>query len=226
VDNDFALWRALHNHYWPALYFADTRGHIRQHRFGEGDYERSERVLRQLLAEGGQDDIGDGLAVVEPRPIERSADWDNVGSPESYVGFGSVQQCASPGPVVSDTPRIFEMPARLKLNQWALSGEWTLSERAAQANVSGCRFAYRFHARDLFLVFAPPRTGASVRFRVTLDGRSPGESHGLDIDGGGNGIGADPRLYHLIRQPSPISDRDFEIEFFDTDVSVYVLTFG
>src|SRR5438093_715041 len=171
IDNDYAIWRALKNEYWPALYFVDAQGRIRHHHFGEGEYEQSERIIQQLLAEAGNSGIGHDLVSVDPRGAEAPADWSNLKSPENYVGYDRTENFASPGGAVLDKPRVYAAPARLKLNGWALSGDWTIRKPSTVLNKPNGRIAYRFHARDLHLVMGPAVPGTPVRFRVLIDGK-------------------------------------------------------
>ena len=226
VDSDHAVWRAFKNEYWPALYFVDTQGQIRHHHFGEGAYERSERVIRQLLADTGLSRAAPELVSVDGRGVEAPADWDSLKSPENYLGYQRTKNFASHGGVVVDKRHLYAIPARLRLNQWALSGSWTMEKHATVLQEANGRIAYRFHARDLHLVMGPARRGRSVRFRVLLDGRPPGAAHGTDTDAQGNGTAGEPQLYHLVRQPRPIVDRQVEIEFFDAGAEAYAVTFG
>jgi thiol-disulfide isomerase/thioredoxin len=226
IDNDYALWQAFDNHYWPALYFVDAQGQIRHHHFGEGDYQQSERVLQQLLAEAGSSEIDQELVSVDARGTEAAADWNSLQSPENYVGYARTENFTSPGGVQLDTRRVYTAPARLSLNQWALAGEWTVGNEAIVLNAAGGRIAYHFHARDLHLVMGPAVPGTSVRFRLRIDGQPPGAAHGIDVDDQGNGTVTEQRLYQLIRQPQPIADRLFEIEFLDPGVEAYSFTFG
>ena len=226
IDNDHALWRAFKNEYWPALYFVDAQGKIRHHHFGEGEYERSERVIQQLLAEAGSGGIGQELVSVDASGAEVAADWGSLKSPENYVGYDRTENFASSGGAVLDKQRIYAVPARLRLNQWALSGDWTVKKQATVLNKANGRIAYRFHARDLHLVMGPAARGTSVRFRVLIDGQPPGAAHGIDVDDQGNGRVTEQRLYQLIRQPKPIADRLFEIEFLDSGVEAFAFTFG
>jgi thiol-disulfide isomerase/thioredoxin len=226
LDSDYAVWRAFENQYWPALYFVDARGRIRHHHFGEGEYEQSERVIRQLLAEAGADSTGRELVSVDAVGVEAAADWDSLKSPENYVGYGRTENFASPGGVSPDKGRVYAAPARLGLNQWALSGDWTVGVGAVALNKAGGRIAYGFHARDLHLVVGPSARGASVRFSVTLDGQPAGAAHGVDVDEQGNGTVREQRLYQLIRQPKPIAERRFEIEFLDAGAEAFSFTFG
>jgi thiol-disulfide isomerase/thioredoxin len=226
IDNDYAIWRALKNEYWPALYFVDAQGHIRHHQFGEGEYEQSERIIQQLLSEAGTGGVGHELVSVDARGAEAAADWSTLKSPENYVGYERTQNFASPGGAVLDKRRVYAAPARLRLNHWALSGDWTVEKTATVLNKANGRIAYRFHARDLHLVMGPAARGASVRFRVLIDGQPPGAAHGIDVDAQGNGTVTEQRLYQLIRQPKPIADRQFEIEFLDSGVEAFAFTFG
>jgi thiol-disulfide isomerase/thioredoxin len=226
VDNDYAVWRAFENHYWPALYLVDARGRVRHHHFGEGDYERSERVIQQLLAEAGAGGVGRELVSADARGIEVAADWDGLKSPENYVGYGRTENFASPGGAMRDRSRVYAAPAQLSLNQWALSGDWTMGKQAVVLNKADGRIAYRFHARDLHLVMGPSARGTSARFRVALDGQPPGAGHGVDVDEQGDGTVTEQRLYQLIRQPKPVADRRFEIEFLDPGVEAFAFTFG
>ena len=225
VDNDFAIWRALKNQYWPALYIADAQGRIRHHQFGEGGYDQSETVIQQLLSEAGTGGGGQRVAV-DAHGIEVAADWDNLKSPENYVGYARTENFASPGGSVRDQDRAYTAPARLGLNQWALAGNWKMSNQATSLTKANGRIVYRFHARDLHLVMGPAMRGAAVRFHVLIDGQPPGAAHGVDVDDQGNGTVTEQRLYQLIRQPKPIADRQFEIEFLDPGVEVFAFTFG
>lgn len=226
VDNDYAVWRAFENQYWPALYFVDARGRIRHHHFGEGEYEQSERVIQQLLAEAGAGGVGQELVSADARGIEATADWGSLKSPENYVGYARTENFSSPGGAAKDEQRVYAAPAQLGLNQWALSGDWTVGKGAVALNKPGGRIAYRFHARDLHLVMGPSARGTSVRFRVTLDGQPVAAAHGVDVDDRGDGTVTEQRLYQLIRQPKPVADRRFEIEFIDPGIEAFAFTFG
>jgi thiol-disulfide isomerase/thioredoxin len=226
MDSGYALWRAFENEYWPALYFIDAQGRIRHHQFGEGDYDQSEKIIQQLLTGAGSGGIGHELVSVDGRGAEAAADWDDLKSPENYVGYERTENFASPGGAVSDKPRVYTAPARLRLNRWALSGDWTVGKNAIVLNKADGRIAYRFHARDLHLVMGPAERGTAVRFRVLIDGQPPGTAHGSDIDDQGNGTVTEQRLYQLIRQPKLIGDRQFEIEFLDPGAEAFAFTFG
>jgi thiol-disulfide isomerase/thioredoxin len=225
LDSDYGVWQAFSNHYWPAVYIADGEGRIRHHQFGEGGYEECERVIQQLLSEAGRDGVGDDFVSVAGEGLEAQADWATLESPETYVGYQQARGFASPGGVAIDESRTYSLPDPLKLNSWALSGDWAVEGRASVLHRAGGTIAFRFHARDVHLVLRS-RDGATVPFRVLLDGASPGSAHGLDVDDAGNGTLVHPRLYQLIRQPGSISDRTFEITFDGAGVEAYVFTFG
>jgi thiol-disulfide isomerase/thioredoxin len=226
LDADHAVWNAFRNAYWPALYLVDARGRVRRRHFGEGEYEQSERFIQRLLTESGAVGVGRDIVRVDPRGAEADADWGNLRSPETYVGYERGERFASPGGAASDERRAYVAPERLALNQWALAGDWTIGHQAATSRTPNGTLAYRFHARDLHLVMGAAVPDAAVRFRVRLDGQPPGAAHGVDVDEHGVGTAREPRLYQLIRQPGPIVDRRFEIEFLDPDAASYVLTFG
>jgi thiol-disulfide isomerase/thioredoxin len=226
IDNDYAVWRAFDNHYWPALYVFDAQGQLRHRQFGEGGYEQAEQIIQQLLAEAGARDVDHRLATVEIRPIEESADSPDLRSPETYVGYGRADGFASPGGAARDKRRVYGFPKDVALNHWALAGDWTVSAQAALSNDRSGRIAYRFHARDINLVMAPAPDAGVVRFRVLVDGQPPGAAHGLDVDDRGLGTLKGPRVHQLIRQPTPILDRRFEIEFLDPGAQVFSFTFG
>jgi thiol-disulfide isomerase/thioredoxin len=226
VDNDYAIWDAVDNHYWPALYIADAQGRIRYHQFGEGAYEQSEMIIQHLLAEAGIGGLAHDLVSVDARGAEAAADWSDLRSPENYLGYERTENFASPGGALVDRRHVYTAPERLRLNQWALAGEWTVGRGAVALNEANGRIAYRFHARDLHLVMGPKARGTSVRFRVFIDGQAPGGAYGGDVDEQGRGTVSDQRLYQLIRQPGPIADRQFEIEFLDAGVEAFAFTFG
>jgi hypothetical protein len=226
VDNDYAIWDAFDNHYWPALYVVDAQGQIRHHRFGEGGYQQSEMILQHLLTDAGAAGIGQDLVSVDPSGVEAAADWDSLRSAENYLGYERTENFASANGAVLDTPHVYAAPERLRLNDWALAGDWTVERGAIVLHAANGRILYRFHARDLHLVMGPAGPGASVRFQVRLDGQPPGAAHGADIDDQGNGTATDPRLYQLLRQPGPIGDHTFEITYLDPGVHAYAFTFG
>jgi hypothetical protein len=225
VDNDFAVWRAFDNHYWPALYFADAQGRIRHHHFGEGEYEESEMVLQMLLRDAGAE-VEQGLVTLEPVGVEAPADWARLGSPESYVGYERAVGFASPGGIVVDERHVYSAPEALRRNQWSLSGPWSIENVPVRLEEPGGSIAYRFHARDVHLVMGPPAGHTPVRFTVRLDGEAPGRAHGVDVDEDGDGIADYQRMYQLIRQPAASGDRLFQIEFLDSGVEAFVFTFG
>jgi thiol-disulfide isomerase/thioredoxin len=226
VDNEHTIWRAFKNNYWPALYFIDAQGRVRHHHFGEGSYEQSEMIIQELLAEAGAAGIDRKSVSVDARGIKAAADWGSLKSAENYVGYERTQNFASPDGMVLNKPRTYESPARLRLNEWTLAGDWTVRNDAAVLNKPNGGIAYRFHARDLHLVMGPTVPGTSVQFRVLIDGKPPGEAHGVDVDDQGNGTVTEQRLYQLIRQPKPIIDRQFEIEFLGSGVEAFAFTFG
>ena len=226
IDNDYSIWRAFNNQYWPALYFVNVQGRVRDHHFGEGEYEQSEIRIQRMLTEAGVTGVPSGLVSVVGSGIEAPAAWGNLRSPENYLGLERTQNFASPGGGDLDRSRMYSVPSRMSLNQWALAGDWTMGNQAVVLNRPDGRLAYRFHARDLHLVMGPSRRESPVRFRVSLDGQPPGASHGIDVDDGGNGTVAEQRLYQLIRQPGPIVDRQFQIEFLDRGVEALAFTFG
>jgi thiol-disulfide isomerase/thioredoxin len=206
VDNDYAIWSAFDNHYWPALYIADAEGQLRHHRFGEGEYAETEMVIQHLLG------VDDDLVEPDARGIEAAADWRNLGSPENYLGSDRTLGFVPPG-------------APLGLNDWGLTGDWTRGRGAIMLNEAGGEIAYRFHARDLHLVMGPRAGGAPVRFNVRIDGHPPGADHGDDVDEQGNGTADYRRVYQLVRQRN-VADRTFEIEFLDAGAEAYSFTFG
>jgi thiol-disulfide isomerase/thioredoxin len=226
VDNEHVIWRAFRNNYWPALYFVDAQGRVRHQHFGEGAYDQSEMIIQQLLREAGASDVSMEPTPVDGRGLEAAADWSSLRSSENYVGHERTMNFASPGGATLDKPRRYELPARLRLNEWALSGDWTVKKEATALNKANGRIAYRFHARDLHLVMGSKTPGSAVRFRVLIDGKAPGAVHGSDVDEQGNGTVTQQRLYQLIRQTKPITDRQFEIEFLDPDVEAFAFTFG
>jgi thiol-disulfide isomerase/thioredoxin len=226
LDSDYAVWRAFANNYWPAAYIADAEGRIRHHQFGEGGYDECERIIQRLLHEAGGHDNADDLVAVADDGFEAQADWANLETPETYLGYEQAQNFSSPGGADLDDPRAYVVPDALRLNHWALSGDWTVERRASVLQREGGRIAFRFHARDVHLVMGPPARGTSVPFGVLLDGKSPGDAHGLDVDEGGHGTLAQQRLHQLIRQPGSITDRTFEITFLAPGVEAYAFTSG
>ena len=226
IDNNYAIWRAFNNEYWPADYFIDAKGQIRHHFFGEGDYAESEKVIQQLLAEAGRGNLPVDMVSVSATGAEAASDAADVKSPETYIGFARSENFASPGGAVGDSPHVYSTGDLKQLNDWGLSGDWTVGGQSATLNKTDGAIAFRFHARDLHLVLGPSADGKPVRFRVTVDGSAPGESHGADVNADGEGVVTDHRLYQLVRQSGPIMDHTFSIHFLDPEVQAYAFTFG
>jgi thiol-disulfide isomerase/thioredoxin len=227
LDSKHGVWQAFANHYWPAVYMADGEGRIRHHHFGEGGYEESERVIQRLLRETGTSELADDLVTVADEGFQAQADWASLRSPETYLGYEQAQNFASPGRAGLDESREYVVPDDLRLNQWALAGEWTIERGASVLTACEGRLAFRFHARDVNLVLGPPPRGmTSVPFRVTVDGEPPGNAHGLDTDEQGEGLVDRQRLYQLVREPEEIEERTFEVTFLARGVEAYVFTFG
>jgi thiol-disulfide isomerase/thioredoxin len=226
IDNDFAIWRAFENEFWPALYFIDAKGRIRHHKFGEGDYDQSETVIQNLLTEAGSGGFSSGLAPVNPTGPEVSPDWSDLRSGENYLGYGRTENFASSGGLAMNKSRAYVLRLGLELNHWALAGDWSAGKQAIRLNAANGRITYQFHARDLHLVMGPTDKAMPFRFRVSLDGQTPGAAAGTDVDESGQGTVAEARMYHLIRQQKPIQDRRFEIEFLNSGVDAYSFTFG
>jgi cytochrome c biogenesis protein CcdA/thiol-disulfide isomerase/thioredoxin len=226
IDSNYAIWQAFNNEYWPAQYFVDAEGRIRHHHFGEGDDARSEQVIQQLLAEAGHGTVPHSMVAVAGQGVEAAADLEDIASPETYIGYQRAQNFASPGGAVPDASHVYGDAPALALNQWALTGDWTVGGENAVLNQASGSITYRFHARDLHLVLGPSGNGKPVRFRVLLDGKPPMADHGADVDDQGNGTVTEQRLYQLVRQPGPVTDRDFEIEFLDPGAEAFSFTFG
>ncbi len=208
IDNAFAIWRAFDNHYWPAAYLVDRDGRVGFRHFGEGAYEETERAIQQLLG------VDEDTVRVDAGGIAEAADWDTLGSPETYVGGARGER------------RSDRRADTLALNEWALAGEWSVGDEDAVLEAAGGSIAYRFQARDLNLVLTPPASRAPARFTVHLDGQPPGDARGLDVDESGAGTVSEPRMYQLVRQPGTAAERTFEITFLDAGVRAYVFTFG
>jgi thiol-disulfide isomerase/thioredoxin len=226
LDSDYAVWNAFTNHYWPALYLIDADGRIRHHRFGEGDYERSEKMIQQLLADAGAEHADREIVDVVGTGPEAPADWEHLESPESYLGFQQAQSFASPGGIAAEQSRVYQVPDRLALNEWALSGEWTIGPESAVSRAPNARIAFRFHARDVHLVMGPADPGSAIGFRVFLDGRPATDAHGSDVGADGTGKVDFPRMYQLVRQRGSIESRLFEIEFEAPGGEAFCFTFG
>jgi thiol-disulfide isomerase/thioredoxin len=226
LDSDYEVWRAFSNRYWPAIYLADAEGRIRHHQFGEGGYDDCERGIQQLLREAGAEGVADDLVSLTPGGFEAQADWTNLRSPETYLGYAQGQNFASPGGAEVGVPSTYAAPEMLMLNRWALSGEWTIESGASVLNGAEGRIAFRFHARDVHLVMGPRASGTPIPFRVLVDGQPPADAHGLDVDEEGHGTVSQQRMYQLIRQRGSIADRTFEITFLAAGAEAYVFTFG
>jgi cytochrome c biogenesis protein CcdA/thiol-disulfide isomerase/thioredoxin len=226
VDNGYAIWSAFFNNYWPADYFIDAQGQIRGHAFGEGDYDNSERLIQTLLKDAGHAQVSQALVSVRGAGVEAAPDDADVKSPETYVGYDRAESFASAGGVMKDKSHEYSVPAQLQLNQWGLQGDWEVQAEQAVLVRSPGRIVFRFHARDLHLVLGPAQDGKPVRFKVLLDGKAPGEEHGVDVDADGAGTVTGQRLYQLIRQHSVPTDRTFTIEFEAGGVQAFSFTFG
>jgi cytochrome c biogenesis protein CcdA/thiol-disulfide isomerase/thioredoxin len=226
MDNDYRIWQSFNNQYWPADYFIDATGRIRYHHFGEGSYNQSEQWIRSLLEEANHRPLPNTLTKIAAVGTEAPPDSDDVQSPETYIGYERAQNFASPGGLNQSALQLYRAPARLDLNQWALIGTWKDEGQMATLLSSAGSIVYRFHARDLHLVLGPTNDGKPVRFRVTLDGKAPGASHGMDIDAEGFGTVSENRLYQLIRQQGGVKDRTFRIDFLVPGVQAYSFTFG
>jgi len=225
IDNNYAIWRAFNNQYWPAHYFIDAEGRIRHHHFGEGDYDNSERIIQLLLSQAGRTLNNAGLVNVSASGAQAAADMKRVKSPETYLGYERAENFVSPGGAVRDMRHTYQADVD-ELNAWGLKGDWTIADERASLDAPGGAIVYRFHARDLHLVLGPGRDGKPIRFRVTIDGKPPGADHGMDTDAEGNGTVTGERLYQLVRQKGDVADRTFEIEFLDPGVRAYAFTFG
>jgi cytochrome c biogenesis protein CcdA/thiol-disulfide isomerase/thioredoxin len=225
IDNDYAIWRAFNNQYWPAHYFIDAQGRIRHHHFGEGDYDESERVIQELLAEAGKANVASDIVKVNAKGAEAASDTGNVQSPETYIGYERAENFVSPGGAVQNSPHVYA-PGAPRLNEWGLAGDWTIDSERAVLNQKDGRLVYKFHARDLHLVLGPGTDGQPVHFRITIDGAAPGANHGMDVDADGKGVVTEQRLYQLVRQNGKVTDHTFEIEFLDPGVQAYAFTFG
>ncbi|EJM71474.1 cytochrome c biogenesis protein [Pseudomonas sp. GM49] len=226
IDNEFKIWRAFNNEYWPAHYFADAQGRIRYHHFGEGAYAESERVIQQLLREAGAAKVADGLIDAKADGVQMAPDNNAVQSPETYVGYQRAEHFVPETALVPDKVAAYNPPAQLALNDWSLGGQWHVGPERATASAPASRIVYRFHARDLHLVLGPGADGKPVRFKVLIDGQAPGDAHGMDVAPDGSGTVTEQRLYQLVRQNDGVSDRTFSIEFLDPGASAYAFTFG
>jgi hypothetical protein len=225
IDNDYKIWRAFENEYWPAHYFIDAKGEIRHHHFGEGEYDESERVIQKLLTEAGDSHVPTDIVAVNASGAEAAADTSEVKSPETYVGYDRIEHFISPGGVVQDASHVYTA-GEPQLNDWSLVGNWTISGERSTLNEKDGSIVYRFHARDVHLVLGPAADGSPVRFRVTIDSAAPGAAHGVDADADGQGVVTAQRLYQLVRDPGTVADHTFEIRFLDSGVQAYAFTFG
>ena len=219
VDNDYEVWNAFANHYWPALYFADRDGIIRDQHFGEGRYEQSERVIQKLLGVERQPVPVEGLGAEAP------ADWEHLSTPETYLGYWRSGQFASPQRPAMDDSRAYALPEGLRLNHWALAGDWTIGAENVALDQAGGTIAFRFHARDAHLVLSLA-TREPIPFRVLLDGEPPGSSRGADVDEDGHGVLREDRMYQLVRQHDAVRDRTLKITFLEPGAEAYAFTFG
>ncbi|WNF54640.1 cytochrome c biogenesis protein DipZ [Pseudomonas sp. SG20052] len=226
IDNDYKIWRAFNNEYWPAHYFADAQGRIRYHHFGEGEYAESERVIQQLLREAGASKVADGLITADATGVQLAPDMNEVQSPETYVGYQRAEHFVPQTGLVPDKVSAYSTPAQLALNDWGLDGQWNVGSERAISSAPASRIVYRFHARDLHLVLGPGADGKPVRFKVLIDGKAPGDAHGTDVAPDGSGSVTEQRLYQLVRQNGGVTDRTFSIEFLDPGVSAYAFMFG
>jgi thiol-disulfide isomerase/thioredoxin len=226
IDSDYGVWQAFANHFWPAIYVADAEGRIRFHHFGEGEYAMTEMVIQQLLLDAGAEGLDRDLVMAEPRGLEVAADWRTLQTPETYLGYRQGSGFAQDQDARIDQPYPYAAQARLPLNSWALTGSWTVAPHAAVLDDAGGRIAFQFHARDVNLVMGPVTSGATVGFRVYLDGEIADDNNGTDVGPDGGGIVSEQRTYQLIRQSGPIAERRFEIEFMEPGVEAYCFTFG
>jgi thiol-disulfide isomerase/thioredoxin len=226
LDNNYAIWNAFHNQYWPAHYFIDAKGKVRYEHFGEGEYDQSERWIQELLKEANAKPMSASTVSVHGQGVQAATDMNNVRSPETYIGYARAEHFASPGGIKRDLEELYTEPNHPRLNEWGLAGKWVDHEQVAVLKSAGGKIVFHFHARDLHLVLGPTADGKPVHFRVTIDGQAPGENHGVDTDAQGNGIVTDHRLYQLVRQRVAITDHIFIIEFLDSGVQAFSFTFG
>jgi len=226
LDNNYAIWNAFHNQYWPAHYFIDSKGKVRYEHFGEGDYDQSEKWIQELLKEANpKATLASGVSV-HGQGVQAAADMNNVRSPETYIGYARAEHFASPGGIKHDAEQLYTEPTQPRLNEWGLAGKWTDHQQVAILGSAGGKIIFHFHARDLHLVLGPTANGKPVHFRVTIDGQAPGANHGVDTDAQGNGVVTDDRLYQLVRQAGDVKDHLFVIEFQETGVQAFSFTFG
>jgi len=223
IDNNYAIWRAFQNQYWPAHYFIDAEGRIRHHHFGEGEYAESEEIIKQLLAEAGAKQVASGIVQPDAGGIALAPE-NAMQSPETYIGYDRAENFASSA--VRDREHEYSIPTSLSQNQWGLGGTWTVADENAKLARAGGRIAFRFHARDVNLVLGPSPDGKPVKYKVTLDGKAPGANRGVDVSAEGSGEVTSQRLYQLLRVQGDVADRTFEIEFLDPGVEAFAFTFG
>ena len=226
IDSRWTIWKAFKNSYWPAHYFIDAKGQIRHTHFGEGEYDQSEQVIRQLLAERNGAPVSGALAKIDAGGVQVAPDFAAMASPETYLGSAKAKNYASTTPMKTGAAAAYAAPAKLERNQWALTGAWKVTAEAAHSLSAGAAVRFRFHARDLHMVLGPVKPGARPRFRITIDGKPPGADHGVDVNAQGEGVIDGQRLYQLVRQVHPDGDRTFEIRFLDPDVQAFTFTFG
>jgi thiol-disulfide isomerase/thioredoxin len=226
LDSNYAVWQAFNNEYWPAFYFIDRKGRIRYHQFGEGDYDKSERVIQELLKEDGATGISSSIVSVSASGAEAAPDLQDAQSPETYIGYQQAERFVSSERVNHDHPRTYSPPLRLSLNEWGLEGPWNIDSRSGVLQALPGKIVFRFHSRDLHLVLGPSKDRKPIRFRVSLDGAGPGSDSGTDVTADGTGEVREYRLYQLIRQKGSVKDRTFEIEFLDPGVQAFSFTFG
>lgn len=226
LDNDYRVWQAFDNQGWPGFAFIDADGRLRGSVLGEGDYDRSERLIQKLLSEAAHAPVGGDIKPIGGEGPQAQADWADQRSPETYIGYAKAENFESPGGSRNDVSSTYRVVPMLTLNHWSMSGAWTIGAEFATLNDKSGTISYRFHARDLHLVMAPGPQGQAIRFRIKIDGAAPGADHGTDVDAEGQGSVREPRMYQLVRQKQPIRDRTFEIEFLDPGVRTYVFTFG
>jgi hypothetical protein len=226
MDNDWTIWKAFRNNFWPAHYFIDAQGGVRHEHFGEGDYDRSEQVIRALLTERNGAPVTGGVAKVTASGVQAAADFANSLSPETYLGYAKAERFDSAGGLADNRTKLYQSADRLDVNRWAYAGDWRVQAEQAIATAAHARILFRFHARDLHMVLGPSPHSGPIRFRVTLDGRPPGADHGVDVNAQGEGVVTSQRLYQIIRQGRVNGDRLFEIEFLDPGAQAFTFTFG
>ncbi len=227
VDNNRAIWNGFNNEYWPAAYFVGSDGKIQAHHFGEGDYAQSEHLIQTMLHENGATGVPDTLVQPRARGEQSEADLSAVGSPETYIGYERANHFISTGGAVQDSASDYVVDTPPALNEWGLTGNWTIGPESARLNRSGGSILFHFHARDLHLVLGPSKPDMPIKFRVTVDGHAPGAMHGSDCDSDGLGTVTSQRLYQLVRQPDDgVADHVFRIEFLSPGVDAFSFTFG